>query len=211
MNISANSFLIAKSFWKFPNNLFKSSLSSTCLMALEQYAYCFEGKINFGSHVGEERTSKPQNNHSDSVYARIELIKSSRKPDETLTGWSPLLLALECRVIMWVGQHKATRGRVKRKKSSITLVLVMRMTVHRNGRQKVTFKTCPRHLFEILISCRIFVSKKCHLTGKSMWDQPSSFASFFHMSVFLWLIFPPLGGYCMIKSVSLCVVVWSEN
>ena len=32
-------------------------------MASEQYAYCFEGKINFGSHLGEERTEKPQNNY----------------------------------------------------------------------------------------------------------------------------------------------------
>jgi len=63
MNISANFCRTAKSFGWLHNNFLRFSLKFPCLIAAEQFAYRFGGKINFWSHLGEERPEKPRKFH----------------------------------------------------------------------------------------------------------------------------------------------------
>jgi len=72
----------AKSSGWLENNFLRSSLNSSCLTAAEQHAYCSGGKINFWSHLCEERPEKPQNFHRNPSCGRIESIKSAGKRSE---------------------------------------------------------------------------------------------------------------------------------
>jgi len=61
MNISANFCRTAKSFGWLESNLLRPLLNSPSLIAAEQHAYCSGGKINFWSHLGEERPKNIKN------------------------------------------------------------------------------------------------------------------------------------------------------
>jgi len=85
MNISANFCQTAKSFGWLLNDLFRSSLNSPSETAAEQHAYCSRGKINFWSHLIEER---PENLHKfqrTPSRGRIESIKSVGKRSQKVT------------------------------------------------------------------------------------------------------------------------------
>jgi len=74
-----------KSFKWHENNFLKSSLNFPCLIATEQYAYCCGGKMNFWSHVSEERPPKPDFFHTNPSRGRIESIKSTGKRSQKVT------------------------------------------------------------------------------------------------------------------------------
>jgi len=85
MNISANFCRTVKSFGWLQNNFLRSSLNFPCLIAAEQYAYCCGGKINFWSHLGEERPGKPQIFHTNPSCSRIDSIKSAGNRSQKVT------------------------------------------------------------------------------------------------------------------------------
>jgi len=65
--------------------LFRPLLKSPSLITAEQYAYCSGGKINFWSHLGEERPEKHQKIHRTPSRGRIESIKSAGKRSQKVT------------------------------------------------------------------------------------------------------------------------------
>ena len=85
MNISANFCRTTKLSAWLSNNFLRSSLNFPCLIAAEQYAYCSRGKINFWSHLGQERPEKPQKVHMNPSRSRIDSIKSADKRSQKVT------------------------------------------------------------------------------------------------------------------------------
>jgi len=85
MNISAIFGRTAKYSGWLENNFLRSSLNFSCLIAAEKHAYCSGGKINFWSHLGEERPEKPQKFHRHTSRGRIESIKSAGKRSQKVT------------------------------------------------------------------------------------------------------------------------------
>jgi len=84
-DISANFCRTAKSLEWLENNFLRSSLYFPSLIAAEQYAYCYGGKINFWSHLNEERPGKPEIFHRTPFRGRIESIKSAGKRSQKVT------------------------------------------------------------------------------------------------------------------------------
>ena len=79
MNISANLCRTANYFGQLQINFMKFSLNSPSLIAEEQYAHCSGGKINFWSHLGEERLENPESFHGNPSCSCIESIKAQAK------------------------------------------------------------------------------------------------------------------------------------
>jgi len=104
MKISANFCRTAKSDGWLKNNLLRPSLNSPSLIAAEQYAYCSGGKINFWSHLGEERPEKSRNFHRTPSHGRIESIKNVGKRSQKVTSITCLRHFLEklisCQIYM---------------------------------------------------------------------------------------------------------------
>jgi len=63
----------------------RSLLKFSGLIAAEQHAYCSGGKINFWSHLSEERPDTPQKFHRNPFRGRIESIKSAGKRSQKVT------------------------------------------------------------------------------------------------------------------------------
>ena len=63
----------------------RCTLNSSCLIATEQHASCSGGKINFWSHLGEERPEKPHFFHGNPSRGRLESTKSANKRSQKVT------------------------------------------------------------------------------------------------------------------------------
>jgi len=70
----------SQSPWNDFNNIFfRSSSNFPCLIETEQYVYCSRGRINFWSHLDEERPQKPQFFYRNPSHCHIKSIKSTSK------------------------------------------------------------------------------------------------------------------------------------
>ena len=74
-----------KVLWMTLKQPFEIFINFPCLIAAEQYAYGSRGKINFWSHLGEERPENPQKIHMNPSRSRIDSIKSARKRSQKVT------------------------------------------------------------------------------------------------------------------------------
>jgi len=74
-----------KVLWMTLKQLCKIFIKLSHLIATEQSAYCSRGKINFWSHLGEDRPGKPQKFNRKPYRGRIDLIESAGKRSEKVT------------------------------------------------------------------------------------------------------------------------------